>query len=217
MNTNQKRITILTADEIANLYDCPIFNATEREEYFALDDEILMAVNALDKFETKLYLMLLIGYFRAKPVVPQFTLKTAKQDVDYLCRVYFPDKKPKYGVVIQSTRTKLVNKMLALLDFERFDRRKHQDELINRLQDIATICSDPRYIFDEYLAFFGQKRIALTGYSTAQKCITEVLIAERQRAESVFSHHMSDTTQQQLRNIMNSKGVLNKLSSYKGR
>ncbi len=216
METNQKRITILTVGEIADLYDCPIFNATEREEYFALDDEILRVINALDKLETKLYLMLLIGYFRAKPVVPQFTLKTAKQDVDYLCRIYFPDKKPKYGAVIQSTRTKLVHKMLALLDFERFDRQKHQGALIIRLQDVATIYSDPRYIFDEYLAFFGQKRVALTGYSTVQKCITEVLTAERQRTESVFSQHIADTTLQRLRAILHSKGLLNKLSSYKG-
>ena len=73
MDTNQKRITILTPEEVNDIYDCPIFSAVDREDYFAFDEEILAVVNALDKIETKLYLMLLIGYFRVKPVVPSFT------------------------------------------------------------------------------------------------------------------------------------------------
>ena len=216
METSQKRITILTTDEVSGLYDCPVFNAVEREDYFALDEEILAVVNALDKIETKLYLMLLIGYFRAKPVVPQFTLKTAKQDVDYLCKTYFPHKKPRYGIVATSTRATLILKMLTLLDFERFERGKHGVPLMARLQDVATIYNDPRYIFDECITFFGQRRIALPRYTTLQELVTEVLVAERQRTEAIFSNHMAETTQQRLRTILHSKGALNKLSAYKG-
>ena len=74
--TKPRRAQILTNDEIKELYDCPAFNANQREEYFALDDDILRLVNRLDKIETKVYLMLLIGYFRSKAVIPKFRRST---------------------------------------------------------------------------------------------------------------------------------------------
>ena len=53
-------------------------------------------LNNMDKLETRIYLILLIGYFRAKPVVPKFTLREVKDDVDYICQTHFPDESPKY-------------------------------------------------------------------------------------------------------------------------
>ncbi len=44
-----------------------------------------------------------------------------------------------------------------------------------RLQDVATIYTDPRYIFDECLAFFSQQSIALPAYSYVQAPVTRVL------------------------------------------
>ena len=213
--TNQKRIHILTADEIKELYLRPLFNPTEREEYFALDEETLNMLNNMDKLETRIYLILLIGYFRAKPVVPKFTLREVKDDVDYICQTHFPDKSPKYSIIAKSTRSKLVNKMLSILGFERFSQ-EHEKALARRLEDVATICTYPQYMFDECLAFFGQKRISLVGYTTLQDLITETLGGERQRTETILSKHMSDLTYQRLKKILNTKGLLNSLSVYKG-
>ena len=58
--TSQKRIQILAPDEINEIYKLPVLNHGEREEYFALDDNIIDTVRKLDKFETKLYFIL--GY-----------------------------------------------------------------------------------------------------------------------------------------------------------
>ncbi|OUR97978.1 hypothetical protein A9Q81_11990 [Gammaproteobacteria bacterium 42_54_T18] len=213
--TKPKRAQILTNDEIKELYDCPAFNANQREEYFALDDDILRLVNRMDKIETKVYLILLIGYFRSKAVIPKFTLRQVKDDVNYLCETYFPGKKPKYSNIGKSTRSTLVNRALSILGFQKF-QKKHQTQLIARLRDVATICTYPHYMFDECLAFFGQNNISLAGYTTLQDIISEVLSEERQRTENILSAHMSDTTRQRLKNILASKGALNSLSVYKG-
>ncbi|HHR6458638.1 TPA: DUF4158 domain-containing protein [Providencia alcalifaciens] len=61
------RIQILTEQEIHELYSRPIFNQIEREEYFSLDPSIKKILAKMGKIETKIYLILLIGYFRAKP------------------------------------------------------------------------------------------------------------------------------------------------------
>ena len=213
--TKPRRAQILTNDEINELYACPVFNLAEREEYFALDDEILRTVNRMDKLETKIYLILLIGYFRAKPVIPKFALRQVKDDVDYVCKTYFPGKKPKYSSVGKSTRFKLVNKTLSIVGFHKF-QKKHQKELITRLKDVATICTYPHYMFDECLVFFGQRRISLAGYTSLQDLISEVLAVERKRTEEILSTHMSDVTHQRLKDILSTKGALNNLSVYKG-
>ena len=102
-HTNKKRIQILSQDEINELYERPAFNHAEREEYFVLDADTLKAISTMDKLETKLYLVLLIGYFRAKPVIPVFQLKEVKEDIDYLCRTYFPGKKARFTTIPKST------------------------------------------------------------------------------------------------------------------
>ena len=159
------RIQILTEQEIHELYARPMFNQTEREEYFSLDPDIQKILAKMGKIETRIYLILLIGYFRAKPVVPKFRLRDVKQDVDYIYATHFPNKKPKYPLIAKSTRAALILKMYEVLGFERFSK-PHRQDLMTRLQDVATICTYPKYIFDECLAFFGQKRIGLVGYST---------------------------------------------------
>lgn len=209
------RIQILTGQEIDELYSCPVFSQAEREEYLSLNPEIKRTLARLEKVETRVYLILLIGYFRAKPVVPKFKLRDVKQDVEYIYSTHFPDKKIKYPMIKKNTRATLILKMYSILGFERFSKQ-HQQELILRLRDVATICTYPKYIFDECLAFLGQKRIGLTGYSTLQSIITNVLASERQRTEDILSCHMPDTTQAKLQKILHTKGILNSLSLYKG-
>ncbi|MEX6138763.1 DUF4158 domain-containing protein [Providencia hangzhouensis] len=76
----------------------------------------------------------------------------------------------------------LIAKMHEILGFSRLLRQDKQ-ALIERLGDVATICTYPKYIFDECLAFLGQNRIGLVGYSTLQNMITTVLANERHRTE----------------------------------
>ncbi|MEZ8138799.1 Tn3 family transposase [Vibrio splendidus] len=209
------RIQILAEQEVHELYSRPAFNQNEREEFFSIDPSIEKALSNMGKIETKVYLILLIGYFRAKPVVPQFRLRDVKQDVDYIYATHFPNRKPKYPLIAKSTRATLISKMHELLGFKRLTKSAEK-ALLERLQDVATICTYPKYIFDESLAFFGQQRIGLVGYSTLQNIITTVLANERQRTESILSNQMSDTTRAQLKKILHTKGRLNQLSIQKG-
>ncbi|MBO1915721.1 hypothetical protein J4727_00645 [Providencia rettgeri] len=71
----------------------------------------------MGKIETKIYLILLIGYFRAKPVVAQFKLREVKHDVDYIYATHFPNRKPKYPFIAKSTRATLIAKMYETLGF----------------------------------------------------------------------------------------------------
>ncbi len=210
------RITILTNEEIDELYLLPIFSHIHREEYFALDDETLKVIANLERLETKVYLILLIGYFRAKPVIPKFQLMDVYNDVRYICQKYFDGKDITNIYTSKSTRSTLVTKMLSIVGAERYQKSAHQHELVERPKDVVTISTEPRYIFDECLAFFGQKNIALAGYTTLQDLITDTLAIERQRTELILSQKMTDLTKQRLKNILAKTGELSKLSGYRG-
>lgn len=212
---NEKRIHILSPNEIRELYERPVFNQADREDYFSLDAHMQKIVAGLEKLETRIYFILLAGYFRAKPVIPKFTLDDVMGDAEYIRKTYFPDKKPALGRLPKSTRSKLVGKMLETLGSARLSKT-HQTDLIARMKDVATICTDPRYIFDEGLAFLGQQRIALPGYTSLQNLVTEVLVREQQRIEAILSRQISEATHQKLNKILTTKGVLNSLSAYKG-
>lgn len=153
-STRQGRIQILTATEIDDLYRRPEFNQTEREEFFSLDTLALGHVRKMEKLESKIHFILFIGYFRSKPVIPQFHLRDVRQDVRYICQTYFAGAKPQYTILPKSTRSRLMNQVIDFLGFEQLTPQTSV-RLATRLQDVATIYNNPRYIFDECIGLFG--------------------------------------------------------------
>ncbi|OFC63537.1 DUF4158 domain-containing protein [Candidatus Erwinia dacicola] len=73
MQKHKKRISILTKNEINELYQVPSFNPVERIEYFSLDSGLKKEIDKMINIESRVYLILIIGYFRYKPVIPEFT------------------------------------------------------------------------------------------------------------------------------------------------
>ncbi|WP_261791541.1 DUF4158 domain-containing protein [Candidatus Erwinia dacicola] len=117
----------------------------------------------------------------------------------------------------KSTRSRLIKRMLSTLGFEQLTP-SIKSELSERLNDVATICMEPKYIFDELLAFLGQRRIALPGYSTVQKLVSEALNFERKRKRTVniLSKRMSPATAQQITSIHHNEGSLYAIRGYNG-
>ena len=211
----KKRIQILTDDEINELYQQPTFGQAEREEYFFLDDTMLREVRSITKVETRIYFILLTGYFQYKPVVPRFKLANIKADVKYICKHHFPDYDyNNLPPLSSSTHSRIANKVIKLSGF-----RELTPELLSglkqRLLDVATIQIDPKYVFDECLAYFGQQHIPLIAYSSLQKIISEVLTRERKRIEQVLEQSVSKATLKELSRILSEPAMLNKLSGYK--
>ncbi|MGI9282812.1 MAG: DUF4158 domain-containing protein [Endozoicomonas sp.] len=142
--SKEKRINILSQNEIDELYERPSFSLADREDSFSLDSHILEIIADMRKVETKIYFILLLGYFRSKPVVPKFDIGDITEDIEHIRDTYFPKTTPSFDKLAKGTRSNLVSKMLEVLGFERLTKSK-QDALADRLKDVATICADPRY------------------------------------------------------------------------
>lgn len=208
-------MNILKQDEVDELYGLPVFSRAEREEYFSLDQTTLQYIRKLRKLETKIHFILYLGYFRSKPVIPHFHIDEVKSDIKYICRTYFAKQKPSMAELPKASRSRLVQQVLKQNEFFQLDQETTR-ELLARLEDVATIYADPKYMFDEALAYFGQKRIALPAYSSLQDLISRALSSERKRTERMIKAHLPNDTVQDLQDIMNDNGLLNSLSEYKG-
>lgn len=215
MSTTTKRLTILNDSEIEAIYALPQFNPAERAEYFYLDDAAQSAVDKLRRFDTKVYFILSLGYFRARPTMRHFHFKNVQDDLAYVCETYFPGKKCPRGKLPATTKTTLFKKVLAVTGFCSLDQRKHKSKLLARIRDTATICVDPPYVFDECLAYCRQNHIALPGYTTLQDMVSDVLVEERERIERTMNRSLSELTRARLRKILDTKGVISHLAQIK--
>ncbi|WP_366035318.1 DUF4158 domain-containing protein [Pseudoalteromonas sp. ACER1] len=83
---------MLSESEINELYALPNFNRKDRDDYFSLDSETQRLVNELRRIETRVYFILLLGYFRSRPIVFNFSFTQVSNDLDYVRSKYFSDK-----------------------------------------------------------------------------------------------------------------------------
>lgn len=216
MQNKKKRIKILTNSEVNELYQSPIFNSSEREEYFSLDKELRKMINSILKTENRIYLILIIGYFRYKPVIPDISSVKIQKDIKYINQTYYPKFQCHSNINISKrTKSRLISKMLSIHGFKYLDA-KLKNSLISRLKDVATICIDPKYLLDELLAFLNQKRIVLPGYSTIQDLISEVLSSERLRVSDIISSRITDITADKINVLLKDDGKLNEIRGYSG-
>ncbi|WP_350586910.1 hypothetical protein, partial [Pseudoalteromonas sp. RB2-MNA-CIBAN-0110] len=72
-----------------------------------------------------------------------------------------------------------------------------------------------RYVFDECIAYFGQNRIALAGYTTLQDTISTVLSNERNRIETILNENLAQPTKATLLKLLESNSTFTDLAKLK--
>lgn len=210
-----RRLVILKNAEIEELFSLPSFNHSDREEFFSMDETVKKFIYRLNRFEAKVYFLLLLGYFRAKPLIHDFSASEVQEDLKYVLNKYFNGKQLKQFKLSQQFRIRLMNRLLEHLGFIRYKSGKHKSELIKRLNHTAKIQIEPRYILDDCISFFSQNRIVLPGYTTILDLITNVISSERIRINKIFKTSLPSNTKSTLLDILNSKDKFTELSRLK--
>nr|WP_286203500.1 DUF4158 domain-containing protein [Pseudoalteromonas sp. NBT06-2] len=206
---------MLTSSEINELYALPNFSRTDREDYFSLDSETQKLVNELRRLETRVYFILLLGYFRSRPIIFNFSFNDVVADLDYVRSKHFNGKDMVLADLSRTTKTKLVKKLIKHVGFSIYQSKLNKAPLIERLNDVVKINLEPRYVFDECIAYFGQNRIALAGYTTLQDTISVVLTNERNRIEKVLHDCLSLDTRATLLKLLGSNNTFTDLAKLK--
>ena len=67
MDKQEKRLKILSNEEISSLYDRPSFNEEEQMEYFALSPQEQLIFESLSSNKSRSYFILQLGVFCPTP------------------------------------------------------------------------------------------------------------------------------------------------------
>jgi hypothetical protein len=156
-----------------------------------------------------------LGYFRSRPIVFNFTFSDVEPDFNYVKAKYFSNKNVQAEDIPPRTKTALVRKLLTYTGFSVYQSKNDRAPLLTRLNDVVKINQEPRYVFDECIAYFGQNRIALAGYTTLQDTISSVLSNERSRIESVLNQNLDSETKTTLLRLLDSKSTFTDLAKLK--
>jgi len=215
-NINEKKLTILSNAEVKALYSIPSFNRLQQQQFFELNKKEQKILYNFESVSSAVYFVLMLGYFKAKPVIQPLLFRHCKKDVAFIVEKYFPEEGKKYpkGSVSKTTHYDISNKVLSVSQSCRLSER-NKNQLNAKLKDITTVTLDSRYLFDECLNFLYENNIVLPAYSTLRDLVSKARITERNLHEIIVEKTLPITCQNELLRMLNSDYSLSSLATLK--
>jgi hypothetical protein len=198
MPADSRRLSILTAREIDDLYGLPRFTADDRLLYFDLSLEERKAVDAVHTTSAAVHLVLQLGYFKAKQRFFVYEHEAVLDDLHHIVRCYFPERdlatvKP----LSKPTRLGQQQIILGLFGYRLCDEAA-REELERKAQRIAMLSTQPVYILREALNYLEKQRVVAPGYTFLQDMMGRVVTGERQRLTQLLERALTPTVERQL-------------------
>jgi hypothetical protein len=209
-NLENKRLKILTQNEIDNMYSRPSFNDDERLLYFSLLPKEEEVLNSLRAIKTKAVFILQLGYFKAKQLFFNFSLADieVKEDLKYILNRYFGNIELfNNSQINKNTWSKHQNIILELSNYHTCTKAiRSQIEV--KATSLAVLSSKPIYVFREIINYLEEQKVVVPGYSSLQKLIGKVLTNERERLCNVLQEYLTQDSISQLNRLLeNSSGL----------
>ena len=201
MTDRGRRLAILTAEEIDELYGPPSFSDADRSLYLDLTESEKPLLRARTG-SVALYSMLMVGYFKAKRQFVDPLPPASHPDVRYLLERHFsvrvrdtlaPPSKP--------ARLAIEQRILQAYGFRRCDKEV-RGVLLARLQRLARHSTQPRYLLREALDHLERERIVLPAYTTLQDLIGHAVNAERIRLTEQLDATLTPAIRTQLDSLL---------------
>ncbi|MFT3931059.1 MAG: Tn3 family transposase [Spongiibacteraceae bacterium] len=199
MADNDKRIEILTNSEVEELYCVPRFTDAEREFFFELDDAERALFSPRNDAITNAYRILLLGYFKYKPVVLNPTVAEVKTDLVYIRNKYQIPVKLTHAELSSTQKSRIYASILGFYGHEIYDDAKHQ--LTDFVRRLSAQIVEPREVFDSCIHHLAEKKVAIPAYSTLQKIISAGLQSEERALEEKILFFLGDSDVETLKQM----------------
>jgi len=204
----EKRIKILTETEATELFGPPVMNSHDQRFFFTLNDaELKESEKIRDRNHRRMFVVLL-GYFKAKPVMLSPGYHQVKQDLKYVCKEVFPGSGIRPFNLTQKARVRTYQRIFKLIGYQRWEEQLHSAELIRDLNEQALAWIQPRSLFDRAIEFLSAHKVAIPGYTVLQDLIGEVVRATNDRFVTQVESQISTDLVQMLSDLVNGKGLL---------
>lgn len=185
-----KRLKILNEEELENIYGRPCFTFEERTTYFLLSQPEKDFLELFRSAKSQVYFILQLGYFKAKHLFFTFDLNEVEEDVKYILKLYFYNKKiVDMSSIDKNTRLKQQRLILELFNYHTCDV-KIRKYLEIRAQKSASVCGKPIFIFREIMHYLSEQNVIVPGYSFMQDTVSKAITHEQTRLITIMKNNL---------------------------
>ena len=209
MEINNKRLQILTPQELQACYSIPFFNSNERKIYFSLNALELSIAKTYSSTVDSVHFILQLGYCKAKNKIFNLKQQVPKKDSEFIYNTYFPTERRRRTVFNTSKDIKISQrkKILKLLNLSLF-KAKHHKKLSKEALKLTKSILEPKQLFHALLDHLENQSILIPGYSTLQDIISSALTEERKRLARILKQNLAKQVHEALNKILNQFDIL---------
>lgn len=215
MSAQSHRLSLLSTEEVEDLYALPRFSEYERQLYFELSMAERAAVGAIHTTAVALHLILQLGYFKAKRQFFSYSKDDVLDDMRHVLKRYFPERDLAL-ISMPSRPTCLVieRTILELFEYRQCDAQtKH--ELEQKALRIAMLSTQPIYILRETIQHMTNQRIVMPTYTFLQDMIGRVVTREINRITLLLEGALTPAIAKNLSTLLQADEQVYRVSALK--
>ena len=202
MSNNSRRLAILSAKEVDDLYGLPHFTEDERHLYFDLSTAEREVVAAVRTVSVAVHLTLQLGYFKAKRQFFSYQQDAVIEDLNYILKQNFPGQRlASIKLPFRHTRSEQQQIILQLFNYRLCDSSA-KAELESKARRVAMLSIQPVYIFREIIQHLAGQRVVAPSYRFLQEMIGRVVTGERSRITKLLTKAITPTVESQLKILL---------------
>lgn len=215
MPVDSRRLTILSAEEIAALYDIPRFTDDDRRLYFDFSPAERDVVGRVHTASAAMHMALQLGYFKAKKRFFVYEPHQVADDIAHLARHLFPGKDfAKLKALSKPTRLEQQRIILDLFNYRAADQAAKL-ELEQKARRFAMLSTQPVFILREALQFLEGQRIVAPGYTFLQDLVGRAVMHERNRITALLEGALSPEAREKIDALLQSDEQVYRISALK--
>ncbi|MFV8038085.1 MULTISPECIES: DUF4158 domain-containing protein, partial [unclassified Enterobacter cloacae complex] len=141
----EERVQILSEAEQDELYGPPAFTSADQRFFFSLNDKELAIAKSLRHRGQRYMLVVLLGYFKAKPVVLNPGFHQIKQDLKYVYQTVLPGPGCRPFNLTPKENERIYQRVFQLCNYQRWNVKDHGAALRDywhccKVSDEAAFC-----------------------------------------------------------------------------
>ena len=215
MTKESRRLSILSTQEINEIFERPNFTDDERRLYFDLSASERALVDAVFTTSVAVNLILQLGYFKAKQLFFIYEADEISDDIRFVVATYFPQIHWKtVNILSKPTRLEQQRAILKLFNYS-FCNNDHKVELEIKAARVATISTQPLYILREIVQYLETRHWVSPGYTFLQDLVSRAVTGERKRIVSILKNTIPISTAQRLDELLDADEGIFRISSLK--
>ncbi|WP_261845161.1 Tn3 family transposase [Aliamphritea ceti] len=204
----KERVQILSDAEQSDFYNPPIFASNDQRFFFALNDQELTVANKLRNRGLRYMFVVLLGYFKAKPVVLNPGFHQIKHDLKHVYQSVLLGPGFRPFNLSQKENERIYQEIFNLCEYQRWSIKSHRTSLVDYLTEQTKAWSAPRNLFDAAIEYLSGHKIAIPAYSTLQKIISHVINEQQTRLIAHIKRELSRDLTQALTDLAAGDGAL---------